>query len=592
MARNERSIRAMAGALLAVATLATRVPFRSHTLFEFDSIDFAVATFRFDLHEVTPHMPGYILHVWLGRLFSLFTRDINAAFVWLSVALSVGAVLFLWRAAAQLRGERVAIIAAAIWLTLPLFWFHGCVSSIYVQEAFWTSAILYFGIRFLNTTRSTDLIGLAITYSLAGAARPNDLLFFLPAIILLLLKVRPDRKHVLLAVSLFLFVTALWIGDLLREAGGLANYFAAARSESNYRTLSLFFGGTLSTHWDMVLKLAFYFAVSIAVPLVALLPVVILFPHHLYSLTRYCFKNAKAQFVILIAGPALAFYALIFFMKAGYLLNVLPGVVLIVAVTLDQSAIWFAERTKRRDADMLRLTRPIISRNVSLFTASVALLNVFWFFVRWPGTEQTTFNNENTRNSFVHGALNRYEQGRIRTALNRAFEYTNVSGIEAVDRLNEVTDQALEAAGAELPGTVIIANWWARWCYDRFPHATVIDIETVGHDDSLAVGVSYERERENISSKRFGLFGERVLLLMRHDRPDFSVVANQLHLERLPLPEFLDAYRIEDSTFHLRWGGREFVRRPLIPRSVVPLVDTLRMPMPTPLKRADDSGSR
>jgi hypothetical protein len=594
VARNERRIRIAGGALLAVATLATRIPFRSHTLFEFDSIDFAIALHRFNLREVTPHMPGYILHVILGRFFTLFTSDANAAFVWLSIFLSVGSVLLLWRAAAQLRGERVGIVAAVLWLTLPLFWFQGCVNAIYIEEAFWTSAILCFSIRLIKRYCAATLSLLLITYSLAGAARQSDLLFFFPAIAFVIWKVRSVRRDLLNAMLLCFAVTALWFGELLRESGGLVAYLDAARTETSFHTQSILFGGSFGTQWDQILKVCFNLLVALWPLLLGVVVVVCSFPHHTYSFVRACRKRTNAQFVVLLALPALLFYLAIFFMKAGYLLNVLPSIVLILAVLFDEYAIWLAESIKRRDPNPLRLTRPIITRNVAAVTGAVVLLQCICFFIPWPGTEQLTYNNENTRNSFVHGALNRYEhsEGRTQTILNRAFQYTNVSGIAAVDSVNDATYNALVHAGAQRYGTVIIASWWARWCYDLFPHATVIDIETAGHDDSLAVGMSHERERENVSSKRIGLFGERVFLLMRHDRADFASVSNQLHLKRLALPEYLDAYEIEDSTFHLHWGGRVFVRRSLIPRSAVPLVDTLRMPMSTPLKRADDSGSR
>ncbi len=63
----EKKLRSMTGVALAIATLQTRLPFRAKTFFEFDSINFAVATFRFDIGQVTPQMPGYILHVLFGH---------------------------------------------------------------------------------------------------------------------------------------------------------------------------------------------------------------------------------------------------------------------------------------------------------------------------------------------------------------------------------------------------------------------------------------------------------------------------------------------------------------------------------------------
>ncbi|HZK76348.1 MAG TPA: hypothetical protein VFD13_05510, partial [Candidatus Kapabacteria bacterium] len=102
MAHRNRRLRSLFGIALAAATIATRLPIHSKTFFEFDSINFGVGTLRFDLGQVTPQMPGYILHVLFGRLLYWLTGDLNLAYVWVSLLLSIGGVLFLWRAAAVL----------------------------------------------------------------------------------------------------------------------------------------------------------------------------------------------------------------------------------------------------------------------------------------------------------------------------------------------------------------------------------------------------------------------------------------------------------------------------------------------------------
>jgi hypothetical protein len=170
---------------------------------------------------------------------------------------------------------------------------------------------------------------------------------------------------------------------------------------------------------------------------------------------------------------------------------------------------------------------------------------------------------EDTRNSFIHGAMHRYEHSdsRLLTLANRALEYTNISGIRAVDSLNSMTFRALLANNANDSGQVILASWWYRWCYLQLPHAITYDLELNPiHVDSLWVGRAHEMERVNLydSVIRFHSSGP-VLLLLRHDRPDFDDVVRQIHLERLPLPEYLDIYKVLDSTFTLRWGNRTFI---------------------------------
>ncbi len=563
MARKERTYRWLFGAVLAVATFFTRWPIRSRTLFEFDSIGFAIGAHRFDLDEVTPQMPGYILHVLLGRFLNSLGIEINQAFVLLSVLLSIGSVLFLWRAAAQFRGERVAVIAPLIWLTTPLFWFHGAINAIYIEEAFYTSILLYLGLRWLNRGgRNWTIIAYFAVLSLATGTRETSFLFFLPATVYLLLNKKPTQKTLWFGIAAFVIITGLWAAELLRESGGLSTYLYFARVENNFKTQSMLFGHGWHSQIGLIGKVLFYFVVALGgIWFIVLLSVVYL--RRSIQFISDHIRNSKAIFVVLIAAVPLAFYLVIFFMKAGYLLNVLPSAILISAVLIDQCAIWLAEWEKRRSSYPLKLTRPIITRNVALLSGIIVIVNVAWFVIPWPGTEQSQYNNENTRNSFIHGAMDRYEHSgeRNHTLANRALEYTNVSGIRAVDSLNNMTLRALTENGAADSGTVIIASWWYRWCYALLPQAVTYDIELDPvRQGALWVGRSHEFWRANLYDSTIRFHSSRpVLLLLRHDRPDFDSLQKQLHLERLPLPEYLDIYRIRDTTFTLKWRDRMFI---------------------------------
>lgn len=566
MAR-ERKLRVLFGVALALATFLTRFPIRAKTFFEFDSINFAVGTFRFDLGQVTPQMPGYILHVLFGRLLYWLTGDLNQAYVWVSILLSIGAVLLLWRAAAVLRGERVGVIAAMLWLTLPIFWFHGAVASIYSEEAFYTCLLLYLGLKWLRSNRpSWEVVLYGIALSLATGARQTSIIFFLPATIFLLIRRSPSKKIIAIAAAVFLVITAAWLFELLREAGGLSSYLAFASIENNFKTQSMLFGNSWVSQLGLISKVLFYFVIAVGPVWLLIITIDFVFARRAIAFVRKYSRNAPAQFVVLVALVPLMFYLIVFFMKAGYLLNVMPSMTLACAVLLDQGAIWFAEETKLRLRDKNILTRPLITRYVIRLTGGLVLMNILWFFIAWPGTQQKFYNNEDTRNSFVHGAVNRYEHSdsRMLTLANRAFEYTNISGIRAVDSLNEIVHQALQSNGAGDSGGVILASWWYRWSYLLFPHAVTYDLELDPyHPGALWVGSANELHRNFLKHSSDSVIRfhstHPVLLLLRHDRPDFNVVARQVHLERLPLPEFLDIYKILDSSFVLKWHDRTFV---------------------------------
>jgi hypothetical protein len=554
-----RTLRVLTGAALATATVATRVPFRSHTLFEFDSVDFAVATFRFDLGQITPHVPGNILHVLAGRLLSTFTTDLNSAFVALSVILSVASVLLLWRAAAQLRGERVGLIAAVLWLTTPMFWFTGCVATAYIHEAFFCSALLYLGIRWLRQPGSTVLpMIIAATLGLSIGARQNDVLFYAPAVVLLFQWLRPSRKTTINAIAAFTLVCLMWGLDLLIESGGIVNYLAAFSRERGFRTQSILFGNSWHAQLNATSKVLFYLPFAIGPVLLGWGWGFIRWPKRTIGFIRSAAQARTARFALWLALPSFVFYLVIYFMKAGYLLTLVPIAVVASAVLLDMIAIWQTEKIKVRINDELLLTRPLITRRAVLITAFIAVLNILWFVARLPGIDTLQTFDEATRESFSRGVEDRLatSQSRLATIANRVLSNTNVNGIRAIDSLNTVTADILERAGANDSTSVVIATWWDRQAYIALKHAYVYDVQPMG--DTIAVGISHNSWRVPLDARSIALpTHKRLFLLMRHDHPDFQRVSAGHVISRLNAPPFIDIYRKDDSS-DIVWRNARF----------------------------------
>ena len=88
--------------ILALAVIATRLPFTSRYLFNMDSVQFALATGKFDVALHQPHPPGYFLYVMMGRFFLSFTGDENTAFVAISIIFSSLAVIAVYMLASEL----------------------------------------------------------------------------------------------------------------------------------------------------------------------------------------------------------------------------------------------------------------------------------------------------------------------------------------------------------------------------------------------------------------------------------------------------------------------------------------------------------
>jgi hypothetical protein len=125
------------GAILAI--VATRWAFRSHTLFSWDSANFALAMERIDIGAHRPHPPGYLGYVFVARAIDVVVRNPNTALVvWNIVVTAIaGAIVITWarRAGAAIgRPALTAGAAAAIVVASPLLWYYGEIAEIYPSE--------------------------------------------------------------------------------------------------------------------------------------------------------------------------------------------------------------------------------------------------------------------------------------------------------------------------------------------------------------------------------------------------------------------------------------------------------------------------
>jgi hypothetical protein len=166
-------------AILVVATAVTRYAFRSHYLYDIDSVNFALALKSFDPAVHQPHPPGYFLYVYLGRLVDLLIHDANAAFVAISILFSCGAVAMIYALADKWFGRTAAVFAGLIFVFSPLAWFHGTVALTYAVEAFFSALTGYLCWRIYCGAARFVVPG-AVAVGLAAGFRPSALLLLCP----------------------------------------------------------------------------------------------------------------------------------------------------------------------------------------------------------------------------------------------------------------------------------------------------------------------------------------------------------------------------------------------------------------------------
>src|SRR6185369_7346825 len=137
-------------AALSVLTVVSRLPYRARMLYNWDSVQFALALREYDVVKHQPHPPGYILYVLLGRLVNLWLDDGNAAYVALAVLCSGLTTFVVYHLARDAYDRATALAAATLLAVSPLFWFYGSVGLTYAGEALVASTVAYFAFHALN----------------------------------------------------------------------------------------------------------------------------------------------------------------------------------------------------------------------------------------------------------------------------------------------------------------------------------------------------------------------------------------------------------------------------------------------------------
>jgi hypothetical protein len=299
------------------AVALTRYLFRSHYLYDLDSVNFALAIGRFDPAVHQPHPPGYFLYVCLGRLVNALFHDPNAALVAISIAASCGAAAMIYLLADEWFGTQAARFAGALFLVSPLAWFHGIVALTYIVEAFFSALIGYMCWRVYQGS-ARWILPSALVLGLAAGVRPSSLLFLGP-LFLFSLRRAPLGKA-LAGIGTLLATLLAWFVPMIYSSGGPGAYFSA-----------LFFlwrtspGGQNALSSLLLLSVARFGTIA-AIFVLCFGSATALFARALWS--RGTSKPQQQAFTWMWIAPALLFFTFVFlrFINSGYLLVVFPPV--------------------------------------------------------------------------------------------------------------------------------------------------------------------------------------------------------------------------------------------------------------------------
>jgi len=324
---------------LAALTLLSRWPYRAHMLYNWDALQFALALREFDIAKHQPHPPGYLLYVALGRLLNIPLGDPNLAYVALAMVFSAATTVAVYWLARALYDRVTAAAAAALLAVSPLFWFYGSVGLTYAGEAFGASLVAAFAYGALRGDPRA-LYGCAVALGLVGGIRQSVLVLLFPlCVACAFLGVRSVRR-LLVAATLMVVAVLSWFLPMVWLTGGLRPYLRA--STQLYGSVVLptsVLGGSL----DVTLAQARYVLASVIVGLGPLTLAAFALPLYI----RRAGWGWGDWFLVAWIVPPAAFYTLVHFGQAGYVLTFLPALVILLSRVLMEVVAVGSERLRR-----------------------------------------------------------------------------------------------------------------------------------------------------------------------------------------------------------------------------------------------------
>jgi len=324
---------------LAALTLLSRWPYRARMLYNWDAVQFALALREFDVAKHQPHPPGYLLYVALGRLLNIPLGDPNLAYVALAMVFSAATTVAVYWLARALYDRVTAAAAATLLAVSPLFWFYGSVGLTYAGEAFGASLVAAFAYGALRGDPRA-LYGCAVALGLVGGIRQSVLVLLFPlCVACAFLGVRSLRR-LLIAAALMVVAVLSWFLPMVWLTGGLRPYLRV--STQLYGSVVLptsVLGGSL----DVTLAQARYVLASVIVGLGPLTLAVFALPLYI----RRAGWGWRDWFLVAWIVPPAAFYTLVHFGQAGYVLTFLPALVILLSRVLVEVVAVGSERLRR-----------------------------------------------------------------------------------------------------------------------------------------------------------------------------------------------------------------------------------------------------
>ncbi len=336
---------ALAALICLALVSALRWPGRSQLVFNWDSVNHALAVDEYDLRKHQPHPPGY--PVWIATLRGLravgiepHTAQIVLAQVFTAIA---AAVVFSLGAAA--RGAAAGRLALALLLFCPLVALYSSVAGTYAGELMTAALAGWFAARMWSGDRRVAPWA-ALVIGLCAGLRPSGAVFSAPLLaVSIVLACRTSWRLWSATAAAGAIAVAAWMLPMLASVGGLAHYRHITKNlfTRPFERSSWFYGAPLHDHLVMAMHVTLWLGAACAVALL------VWFGAHLVG-RRGGLEGAqpteadadpaaaawtRPAFLLLWGLPAPAFSYLVFGPYPGYLVAALPAITLGFGLAID-----------------------------------------------------------------------------------------------------------------------------------------------------------------------------------------------------------------------------------------------------------------
>ncbi len=324
----------MIGVGLLVLGILTRLPFVGNILYHWDSINFALGLQHFDVAAGQPHVPGYILYVFLGQLINMLSHNAQLTLTGISVVSSGLAVAALYELGRTMFSREIGLFGALLLASSPLFWFYGEIALPHSLDTFVVIVMVWLLYR-VKQGQVGLAIPAAICLAIAGGLRPQTELFLAP--LALYTGYQLGWRRGLVAVVTLVVFSLAWLIPLFWFSGGAARYFEimqAFTAEFN-TTTSVFSGGLFGLTRNLT-KLTLYTLYGWGLGLIPVLAVVALKAKRVIpQVLRASLKDVRFWFMILWIFPTVAYYVFIHMGQQGLVFVFLPALLLLSAGALS-----------------------------------------------------------------------------------------------------------------------------------------------------------------------------------------------------------------------------------------------------------------